>query len=251
MRSREEFQKVFHVEENAHVISRSVQEIYSLRCIPQVVGPIFDTLTKVWGEVSIEINSVTDNPIVDWEHKTFLHGGNFHGDYISAAMDQLKISLVKLTMLSERQTNFFLNVNVNKQFPPFMNLGKVGPNMGLQGLQFVATSTTAQSQTLAFPQYIHSISTNGDNQDIVSMGTDSALLTARVIENAYIVLAVQLVTLAQTVDYAGVREKYSKSSRQLFNGVRAIFPSVTVDREAAKELALVVRYAKRIPVFDF
>ncbi|OFZ44669.1 MAG: hypothetical protein A3D92_18255, partial [Bacteroidetes bacterium RIFCSPHIGHO2_02_FULL_44_7] len=136
-------------------ISEVVQEIYSFRCIPQILGPVYDTLFKVQGEVEIEINSSSDNPIVDWENGTFLHGGNFHGDYISLAMDQLKMTFVKLMMLSERRTNFFLHKKLNNFFPPFLNLEMPGLTLGLQGLQFVATSTTAQSQTLAFPQYVH------------------------------------------------------------------------------------------------
>ena len=102
-----------------------------------------------------------------------------------------------------------MNQKENRQFQPFLNLNKPGLALGLQGLQFVATSTAAQSQTLAFPQYVHSIPTNGDNQDIVSMGTDAALLTAKVIDNAFVVLAVELVTLAQAVDYLAEEEKLS------------------------------------------
>ena len=235
LRSREKFQKTFKVTETTHKIPESVQEVYSLRCIPQILGPVFDILAKVSHEVGIEINSVTDNPIINLRTKTFLHGGNFHGDYIAAGMDQLKASLVKLTMLSERRVNFFMNHNVNQFFPPFMNLKKPGLTMGLQGLQFVATSTTAQSQTFAFPQHVHSIPTNGDNQDIVSMGTDAALLTARVIENTYIVLSIELITLAQAVDFLGEKNKYSKVSRELFGDVRRVFPLLVDDREAGRQ----------------
>src|SRR4029077_19960324 len=115
-------------------------------------------------------------PIIDFKAELFLHGGNLHGDYIATAMDQLKISLVKMTILSERRINFFMNRNVNQTFTPFLNLNQPGLTLALQGVQFVATSTTAQSQSLAYPHSIHSISTNADNQDVVSMGTDAALI---------------------------------------------------------------------------
>ncbi len=201
LRSREDFQEKQKVGRELRVISEGVQEFYSLRCIPQILGPVSDTLEYATSHVSLEINSATDNPLVDVKHQTFLHGGNFHGDYISSVVDQLKMTIVKLTILSERRSNFFLNNNVNKFFPPFMNLKRPGLTLGLQGLQFVATSTTANSQTLAFPQYVHSISTNADNQDVVSMGTDSALIASRVVENAFVVLSVEMMALAQAVDF--------------------------------------------------
>jgi histidine ammonia-lyase len=250
LRDRHQLQAKFKVTDTTHEIPASVQEVYSLRCIPQIVGPVLDTLAKASREITIEINSVTDNPVIDMKTKSFLHGGNFHGDYIATAMDQLKASLVKLMMLSERRTNFFLNPAINKFFPPFMNLKKPGFTMGLQGLQFVATSTTSQSQTLAFPQHVHSIPTNGDNQDVVSMGTDAALMTSRVIENAYIVLSIEMVTLAQTIDFLGEERKYSNASRDLFNGLRKVFPPLVNDRVAAPDLEKAAQYAKQCEILD-
>jgi len=88
-------------------------------------------------------------------------------------------------MLVERQLNFLLNSKLNNILPPFVNLGKLGVNFGMQGAQFTATSTVAENQTLSFPMYVHSISCNNDNQDIVSMGTNGALIAKKVIENAY------------------------------------------------------------------
>src|SRR5258708_2345026 len=163
---------------------------------------------------------------------------------------QLKMSLVKLTMLSERRINFFLNHNINHFFPPFLNLQKPGFTLALQGLQFVATSTTAQSQTLAFPQHVHSIPTNGDNQDVVSMGTDAALMVLRVIENAYIVLAIELITLAPAVHFSGAKSGYSNSSRELYKGIRDIFPVIMDDQETFGELKKVLDYVKQGKILD-
>src|SRR3989344_5777946 len=118
-------------------IPEDVQEVYSLRCIPQILGPALETLLKVRKTVEIEMNSVSDNPVVDWRSKKFLHGGNFHGDVVAVAIDQLKASLVKITMLSERQINFFLHPKINRMIPPFLNMKKPGLNLALQGLQFV------------------------------------------------------------------------------------------------------------------
>lgn len=231
LRTREKYHNNEKINEDGVCeLNECIQEVYSFRCISQILGPVYETIMKTWKTVEIEINSVTDNPIIDWKNKKFLHGGNFHGDYISYAADQVKISLVKLTMLSERRINFFLHEAINKMFPPFLNMNKPGLTLGLQGLQFVATSTTSQSQTLAFPQYIHSIPTNADNQDIVSMGTDSALLAAKVIENAYSVLSVELVVLSQAVDILKNKNLLSASSKNIFDFIRKNVPVVNEDR---------------------
>src|SRR5690554_7570132 len=100
-------------------------------------------------------------------------------------------------MLAERQLNYLLNSKINEIFPPFVNLGTLGFNFGMQGAQFTATSTTAENQMLANPMYVHSIPNNNDNQDIVSMGTNSALMASKVIENAFEVLSVHLITVVQ------------------------------------------------------
>ena len=147
-------------------------------------------------------------------------------------------------MLSERRTNFFLNEHVNDFLPPFINLGTPGLNLSLQGLQFVATSTTADNQTLAFPHYVHSISTNGDNQDVVSMGTDAALFTAKVIENAYTVLSIEAITLCQAIDYLKEKDKLSKASTKFVDSVRNVFPVVTTDRVIVNELQKTVELLK-------
>ena len=245
LRERAELNGKHKVESDVEKIPDTVQEVYSLRCIPQILGPIYEVIKETKRKVEIEINSVTDNPVIHYEKGNFLHGGNFHGDYISSAMDFLKIVIVKLTMLTERRTNFFLNENVNKKFPPFLNLKKPGLTLGLQGLQFVATSTTAQSQTLAFPQYVHSIPTNADNQDLVSMGTDSALLAARVLENADIVLSIESIALAQATDFLGNQNKLSTSAKNRFKALRKVMQKVVEDRVLVEELPKVISLTKQ------
>ncbi|HSW77480.1 MAG TPA: aromatic amino acid ammonia-lyase [Candidatus Chromulinivoraceae bacterium] len=245
LKSRSELHKTVKAQDDVLELPQAVQEVYSLRCIPQILGPIHETLTKTIATVEIELNAVTDNPIVDRELGEFIHGGNFHGDYIASAIDQLKAALVKLTMLSERRVNFFLNKNVNKFFPPFLNLKKPGLTLGLQGMQFVATSTTAQSQSLAYPHHLHSIPTNGDNQDVVSMGTDAALLAAKVVENAYIVVAIERITLAQAVDFTKEIAQLSQPIQTEYRAIREVFPAVIDDRAFSSEINNVVRLLKR------
>ncbi|HEV8601152.1 MAG TPA: aromatic amino acid ammonia-lyase [Patescibacteria group bacterium] len=244
------FQSRYKSKNDVQLITEAVQEVYSLRCIAQILGPVYDTLIRTNEVVNIELNSVTDNPIVDIDRKTFLHGGNFHGDYVASSVDQLKIALIKLSILSERRINFFLNQNINKFFPAFMNLKKIGLNLGLQGLQFVATSTTALNQSLGYPHHLHSISTNGDNQDVVSMGTDAAMLGVKVLENAHIVLTIELITLAQAVDFLGVERKLSKPSRNIYKQIRKILPAIKEDRELGDQLQAVLAATKKLRLLN-
>ena len=188
---------LYHRKIEEAVFTDKVQEYYSLRCVPQILGPIYDTLLEVQRVLEDEVNSANDNPVIDHEKEMVYHGGNFHGDYVSLAMDKLKIVMTKLSMLSERQLNYLLNDKLNQKLSPFINLGKLGLNFGLQGMQFTATSTVAENQTLSYPMYLHSISNNNDNQDIVSMGCNAALMTRKVIDNSFDVLAVQTLAFAK------------------------------------------------------
>lgn len=201
-----------------------VQEYYSLRCVPQILGPVVDTVNSVEEVLINEVNSANDNPIVDVENKNVYHGGNFHGDYVSLEMDKLKIVLTKLTMLSERQLNYLLNWKLNDKLPPFLNRGKLGLNYGLQGVQFTATSTTAESQMLSNSMYVHSIPTNNDNQDVVSMGTNSALITSKVVENAFQVVAIECVAIAEAVEFLQLYDQLSSASKSVIDEIRNLVP---------------------------
>jgi len=219
-----------------------VQEYYSLRCVTQVLGPIYDTIEQAENVLVNELNSVNDNPVIDHENQNIFHGGNFHGDYVSLEMDKLKIAITKLSMLSERQLNYLLNNKLNQKLPPFVNLGVLGLNFGMQGMQFTATSTVAENQTLSFPMYVHSIPNNNDNQDIVSMGCNAALMTKRVIDNSFEVLAIQLMTILQSIDYLECRDRLSAVSRSLYDEVREIFPKFIEDLPKYKDLAMVKEF---------
>jgi len=218
------------------VFEDKVQEYYSLRCVTQVLGPIYDTIIQAENVLVNELNSVNDNPVIDHENKNIFHGGNFHGDYVSLEMDKLKIAITKLSMLSERQLNYLLNNKLNQKLPPFVNLGVLGLNFGMQGMQFTATSTVAENQTLSFPMYVHSIPNNNDNQDIVSMGCNAALMTKRVIDNSFEVLAIQLMTILQAIDYLECQDRLSKISRSLYDETRLLFPKFIEDQPKYKDL---------------
>jgi histidine ammonia-lyase len=229
------------------VFAHKLQPYYSLRCTPQILGPVWDALDMTEKVLLDELHSVDDNPVVDPRAGSVYHGGNFHGDYVSFEMDKLKIAVTKMTMLAERQLNYLLHDRLNGMLPPFLNLGTLGLNYGLQALQFTATSTTAECQTLSNPMYVHSIPNNNDNQDVVSMGTNSALIAKRVVENAFQVMAIHHIALAQAVDCLNIREQLSECSQKIYDEVRALSAPFD-DRDVPRhgDIERVIEWLKRI-----
>lgn len=221
-----------------------VQAYYSLRCTPQILGPIAETLACSRRVLEEELNSACDNPIVDPVAGDVLHGGNFHGDYISLEQDKVKIALVRLAMTAERQLNYLMHDRINGILPPFLNMGTLGLNYGMQACQFTATSTTAECQTLAMPNYVHSIPNNNDNQDIVSMGTNTALLTKRVIENCCQVMAILYIALAQATDCLDIAAQLAPASRKTYDEVRERCPKAVDDTPFYREIDSIEQYLK-------
>jgi histidine ammonia-lyase len=172
---------------------------------------------------------VDDNPIIDHERGSVYHGGNFHGDQVSIEMDKLRIAIAKLSVLIDRQLNYLLNDRINERFPAFLNMGQRGTEFGMQGMQYVATSTTAENQMLANPIYVHSIPNNNDNQDVVSMGSNAALMTARVIRNTAQVMAVQAIALAQATDIGNFGNAMSAAGADFHRRVRSVCPPIGND----------------------
>ena len=238
--------------DNGHSGSKTfehkVQAYYSLRCTPQILGPVYETFANARRVLEEEMNSACDNPIVDPVARNVFHGGNFHGDYISLEEDKVKIATVRMVMTAERQLNYLFHDRINGILPPFLNMGTLGLNYGMQACQFTATSTTAECQTLAMPNYVHSIPNNNDNQDIVSMGTNTALLTKRVLDNAYQVFAIQYIALAQAVDCLGIADRLAPVSRKTYSDIRAIVPVFVEDTPFYEEIAQVEEYLRSNPL---
>ncbi len=244
VRKREErlFKDIEHIGEEP--IAEKVQEYYSFRCIPQIIGPVLDTVITAEQILLDEVNSTNDNPVVDLENRHVYHGGNFHGDYVALEMDKVKIATAKLSMLLERQLNYLMNAKVNEIFPPFMNLAKLGFNFGIQGMQFTAVSTTAENQTLAYPMYLHSIPNNNDNQDVVSMGTNAALLCKRVIDNTWQVMAIECIAMAQGVDHLQCYDRLSDAGKSLYDTVRSHVPTIINDVPQTENITALAEYLK-------
>lgn len=233
-------------DEQNGIFKDKVQAYYSLRCAPQILGPIADTLAYSRMIIEEELNAASDNPIVDPVTENVYHGGNFHGDYISLEADKMKIAMVRLAMVSERQLNYLCHDRINGILPPFLNMGTLGLNYGIQACQFTATSTTAECQTLAMPNYVHSIPNNNDNQDIVSMGTNSSELCTQVIDNCYQVLSVLFLAMAQAVDCLDIKEQLAPATRKQYDAIRAITPTIIEDTPFYEDLAHIEKYLRKI-----
>ena len=235
---------LYNAENKEEIFKDKVQEYYSLRCVPQILGPVLDTLEFTEKILEDEINSANDNPVIVVDNQQVYHGGNFHGDYIALEMDKLKLAITRLTMLAERQLNYILNAKINEILPPFANLGRLGFNFGMQGVQFTAVSTTAENQALSTSLYVHSIPNNNDNQDIVSMGTNAAVICAKVIDNAFEVLAIEAITVIQAIEYLKYQEKLSSASKNLYDDIRKIVPPFSKDPVMYPFVEAVKQYLK-------
>ncbi|APG59500.1 HAL/PAL/TAL family ammonia-lyase [Christiangramia salexigens] len=230
-------------ENNTH-FKEKVQEYYSLRCVPQVLGPVYDTIENSLGILIEEVNSANDNPIIDVDTEHVYHGGNFHGDYISLEMDKLRLVMTKTSMLAERQLNYLLNHRLNDILPAFVNLGQLGLNFGMQGAQFTAVSTTAENQMLSNSMYVHSIPNNNDNQDIVSMGANSANLTRKVIDNCYEVISTELATIVQALYYLDFDDRLSSATISKLKELRNLMPKIENDRVLYDEIKGIKEFLK-------
>lgn len=183
--------------------SRTVQDVYSIRCTPQILAPVWEAVDFATTTIEVEANSTNDNPIVIPEADKILHGGNFHGQSVAFVMDMLAMALATLCNLSERRINKCLDPKLNEGLPEHLISGTVGLTMGLMGSQYLATSTTAENRQLANPVSTSSISTNASNQDVVPMAPVAARKALRSVENARHILTLEVIVLLQAFCFRG------------------------------------------------
>ncbi len=205
-----------------------IEDAYSIRCTPHILGPIRDTIQWVQSIVTNEINSSNDNPLIIPEAKEVFHNGHFHGQYISMAMDYLSICLTTLSNLSERRIDRFMDHHHSNGLPPFLCNEKPGIRLGLMGGQFMATSLTAENRSLCNPVSIQSLSSTGDFQDIVSMGLIAARRAQELYENALYILSFELLCGAQAANIRNA-EFLSTATGLAFSLVREVVPYLSED----------------------
>lgn len=174
-----------------------VQDPYSFRCIPQVHGASKDAIAHIIKTVEVEINSVTDNPIVFHDDDAILSGGNFHGQPLALHLDFLAIALAELANISERRT--YLLVSGQRGLPPFL-APEAGVNSGFMIAQYTAAAIVSQNKQLCTPASVDSIVSSNGQEDHVSMGANAATKLYKVVRNVQRVLAIELLTAAQALD---------------------------------------------------
>ncbi|MEU1969590.1 tyrosine 2,3-aminomutase [Micromonospora sediminicola] len=216
-----------------------LQKAYSLRAIPQVLGAVRDTLYHAARTLEVELNSANDNPLF-FEGREIFHGANFHGQPVAFVMDYVCIALTQLGVMSERRTNRLLNRNLSQGLPDFLVAGDTGLNSGFAGAQYPATALIAENRTIS-PASTQSVPSNGDNQDVVSMGLISTRNARRVMRNNNIILAVELLAAAQAVDLAKRRNELSPAGRATYDLVRSMVPTLEHDRFMADDIELVAQ----------
>jgi histidine ammonia-lyase len=182
----------------SHITCRRVQDAYSLRCAPQVHGAVRDALAEARRIFEIEINSVTDNPLVIGDE--IISGGNFHGQPLAFALDYLAIALTALSGISERRIDRLVNPALNEDLPPFL-AAHAGLESGFMMVQVSAAALVAENRVLANPASPGSITTSGNKEDFVSMGMTAAIKLRQVVANTRSVLAMEALAAARALDF--------------------------------------------------
>jgi histidine ammonia-lyase len=210
-----------------------VQDVYSLRCMPQVHGAARDVLNFIRQVLAVEINSATDNPLVFPRQRLVLSGGNFHGQPVALALDFLGIVLCQLANIAERRIASLLDSNVS-QLPAFL-APDPGRNSGFMMAQVTAASLVSESKILAHPASVDSIPTSANQEDHVSMGMTAGRKAQQILDNAEMVIGIELLCGAQGVDLRAPL-KPGTGTMAAYKVVRKHVPHLDEDRILAPDL---------------
>jgi histidine ammonia-lyase len=225
-----------------------VQDPYSLRCVPQVHGAVRDALAQIRATILIELNSATDNPLVfagDGGSGEVISGGNFHGQPLAMAADQLAVALATVAGISERRTEQLTNPQ-GSQLPAFL-VREAGLNSGFMILQVTAAALAAEMKALATPHSIGSIPTSANQEDYVSMGMAGARRIQPMIANLRSVLAIELLSACQGLDLLAPL-RTGPETQKAYDFLRGASKMVEADRSLSRDIEAV---AARIAAGDF
>ncbi|MEV4257292.1 aromatic amino acid ammonia-lyase [Spirillospora sp. NPDC049652] len=225
-------------------MERSLQDRYSMRCAPHVVGALRDMLATVDDLTTIEINSSNDNPLFDYEHGVVRNGGNFYGSHIGLATDALKTAVASVADLLDRQLELVVDEKFNNGLPPNLipryepGSRDEGLHHGFKGMQLTSSALAAEALNRTMPATSFSRSTEAHNQDKVSMGTIAARGARDVVELAVQVAAIHLIALCQAADLRG-HEVLSPRTATAHAFIRKHSPALDADRPLADDIARV------------
>lgn len=218
-----------------------VQDAYSLRCAPQVLGAVADAIRFAEETVAVELNASTDNPLV-FDNGDVISGGNFHGQPVAQALDVLALTLTTLQAIAERRVERLVNPDLSQGLPAFLT-GDPGLCSGFMMVQITAASLVAESRSLAMPASIGSIPTDANQEDFVPMGMASAFKAARILANAQRVVASELLCAAQGLEFLKPLAP-GRGVAGLYSRLRGLIPPVlplTSDRPPSPDLERVAR----------
>jgi histidine ammonia-lyase len=221
-----------------------LQDPYSFRCMPQVHGATVDVLTYAWRVIECEVNAVSDNPLIFAEEGKIVSAGNFHGQPVAFALDFLAIALAELGSISERRTYQLLT---GAGALPVYLVNRPGLNSGFMIPQYVAASVVSQNKQLCTPASVDSIVTSNGQEDHVSMGANAATKLSTVIDNVYQVMAIELFTAAQALDFRRPLRSSAPIER-LIAEYRTIVPFLKADDVMYHHMAESKAFLKRIPL---
>lgn len=217
-----------------------VQDVYSLRCVPQILGPIRENLEHSWSILEHEINSVTDNPVIDFEGRLEM-GGNFYGGYLCQSMDFVKINLAHIVDLADRQVLMIVSEKLSRGLPSnLIHKDGIDPSEqhlhhGLKGLHQAVGAITSEVIQKSIPNGIFSRSSESHNQDKVSLGMSAAMTCSEMLEGVYKIFAMQLTCLAQAMDLKSIELQGSESKR-MYEMIRTHVAFMDKDRSFGGEI---------------
>ncbi len=217
-------------------VDARVQDPYSLRCAPQVHGAVRDALAQVHATVTIELNSATDNPLVFAGTGEVISGGNFHGQPLAMASDQLAVALATLGGISERRVEQMTNPQTSR-LPAFL-VREAGLNSGFMILQVASAALASEMKMLAAPHSVDSIPTSANQEDYVSMGMGAARRIDPMLANLRRILAIELLAACQGIDLLAPL-RTGPETRKAYGLVRALSKLVDVDRSLAPDIEAV------------
>jgi histidine ammonia-lyase len=213
-----------------------VQDAYSLRCTPQVHGAVRDSLVQAREMALVELNSATDNPLVFVKANgegDIVSGGNFHGQPLAMAADQVAIAIATLGGIAERRVEQMTNP-LTSMLPAFLTPDP-GLNSGFMIAQVTAAALTSENRALATPHSVDSISTSGNQEDYVSMGMSGARRLEHMLHNLRHILAIELLCACQGIDLLAPLQT-GTLAKKAYDAVRAASPKVTADRPLAPDI---------------
>ena len=225
------------------------QDAYSIRCAPQVHGAILDGLDYVKEKIEIEMNAVTDNPIIFTDDGIAISAGNFHGEPLAMPFDYLGIVISEIASISERRLERMVNPALSNGLPAFLINGS-GINSGFMIVQYSAASLVSENKVLSHPASVDSIPSSANQEDHVSMGTIASRKATEILINSSQVIAMEMFTACQAIDLRGNLE-LGKITKRAYNKIREYIPFIKTDEIMYHHLHTVNDLIESDELFDY